>query len=110
MPFTNPATPLRSSQAAGYLLAMYCLYAPRNTWEFLGAYRQYSSSNQGERRRYGRVVVAGVGSGVPNTTGAYGTPHETTTRSLPLKTAKHPFRANLTSNSPGSVEEHKVLE
>jgi hypothetical protein len=36
----------------GYLLAMYCLSAPRNSQEFLGADRQYSRNSQAEGRRY----------------------------------------------------------
>jgi hypothetical protein len=46
MPFTNQAAPWRSSQTAGYQLAMCCLSAPRNSREFLGADRQHIRSNR----------------------------------------------------------------
>ena len=39
-------------RCAGYVLALYCLCTPRNTWEFLGVHSQYSRSNERESRRY----------------------------------------------------------
>jgi hypothetical protein len=53
------APPLRSSETAGYVLAMYCLCAPRNSQVFLGAHRQQSRSDKPTGRHHGSVVIAG---------------------------------------------------